>query len=97
MIEQSKLEAAIHHYLVRGLIDYGFAPDIGTLKKMVMTDATSVRNADDAPRLRDVWLQTWASENPGEAEARVRGSNGSYRWFLNRMEPSRDEAGAVAA
>ena len=33
MIEQSKLEAAIHHYLVCGLIDYGFAPDIGTLQK----------------------------------------------------------------
>jgi hypothetical protein len=27
MIEQSKLESAIHHYLVRGLIDDGFAPD----------------------------------------------------------------------
>jgi hypothetical protein len=30
---------------VRGLIDYGFAPDIGTLQKMAMADATSVRNA----------------------------------------------------
>src|SRR5215468_9414197 len=44
MIEQSKLEAAIHHYLVRGLIDHGFAPDIGTLQKMVKADATTVRN-----------------------------------------------------
>ncbi len=31
MIEQSKLESAIHHYLVLGLIDDGFAPDIGWL------------------------------------------------------------------
>jgi PAS domain S-box-containing protein len=52
---------------------------------------------DDAPRLRDVWLQTLASEKPGEAEARVRGSDGSYRWFLIRAEPVRDEAGAIVA
>ncbi|WP_050422102.1 PAS domain S-box protein [Bradyrhizobium tropiciagri] len=52
---------------------------------------------DDAPRLRDAWLQTLASEKPGEAEARMRGSDGSYRWFLIRAEPVRDEAGAVVA
>ena len=52
---------------------------------------------DDAPRLRGFWLQSLASEKPGEAEARLRGSDGSYRWFLNRAEPSRDEAGAVVA
>jgi PAS domain S-box-containing protein len=52
---------------------------------------------DDAPRLRDAWLQSLASEEPGEVEARLRGSDGSYRWFLNRAEPSRDEAGAVVA
>src|SRR5215475_5577833 len=57
----------------------------------------AVIHPDDAPRQRDVWLQTWVSEKTGEAEARVRGSDGSYRWFLNRMEPSRDEAGAVVA
>src|SRR6516165_2389312 len=48
---------------------------------------------DDAPRLRNAWLQTLASEKPGEAEARLRGADGSYRWFLIRAEPSRDEAG----
>jgi PAS domain S-box-containing protein len=52
---------------------------------------------DDAPRLRDVWLQSLASEKSGEVEARLRGSDGSYRWFLNRAEPSRDKAGAVVA
>src|SRR5215510_14692607 len=52
---------------------------------------------DDAPRLRDDWLQTWASEKPGEVEARMRGSDGSYRWFLIRAEPVRDEAGALVA
>jgi PAS domain S-box-containing protein len=52
---------------------------------------------DDAPRLRDAWLQTLASEKPGDAEARVRGSDGSYRWFLIRAAPVRDEAGAIVA
>src|SRR5262249_26493918 len=50
---------------------------------------------DDAPRLRDAWLQTSASEKPGEIEARMRGSDGSYRWFLIRAEPVHDEAGAL--
>jgi PAS domain S-box-containing protein len=52
---------------------------------------------DDASSLRDFFLQTWASEKPGEAEARMRGADGSYHWFLNRTEPARDEAGAVVA
>src|SRR6516162_11544663 len=52
---------------------------------------------DDAPRVRDNWLQSVASAKPCEAEARLRGSDGSYRWVLTRAEPSRDEAGAVVA
>src|SRR5215468_94025 len=52
---------------------------------------------DDASRVRDAWLQTLASEKPGEVEARVRGSDGSYRWFLIRAAPARDEAGAIVA
>src|SRR5262249_1412362 len=38
-----------------------------------------------------------ASEEPGEAEARLRGSDGSYRRFLIRAEPLRDNTGAVVA
>ncbi|WP_050421642.1 AAA family ATPase [Bradyrhizobium tropiciagri] len=52
---------------------------------------------DDAPRLRDTWLQVIASKKAGEAETRLRGSDGSYRWFLIRAEPVRDEAGAMVA
>jgi PAS domain S-box-containing protein len=59
--------------------------------------AFALIHPDDAPRLRDAWLQTLASEKPGQAEARMRGSDGSYRWFLIRAEPVRDEAGAVVA
>jgi C4-dicarboxylate-specific signal transduction histidine kinase len=44
-----------------------------------------------------MWLQLLASEKPGEVEARMRGSDGSYRWFLVRAEPSRDDTGKVVA
>src|SRR5262249_14682358 len=36
-----------------------------------------------------------ASEQPGEAEARLRRFDGSYRWFLFRASPLRDESGRV--
>ena len=52
---------------------------------------------DDIPHLRETWLQVLASERPGEAEARMRSSNGSYRRFLIRAEPLRDETGALVA
>jgi PAS domain S-box-containing protein len=52
---------------------------------------------DDLARLREIWAQILASEEPGEAEARMRSSDGSYRWFLIRAEPLRDDTGAVIA
>lgn len=45
MIEQRELESTIHHYLIRGLIDDGFAPDIGRLQELVGAEAASVREA----------------------------------------------------
>ena len=52
---------------------------------------------EEGPRLRNVWLQLLASETPGEAEARMRRHDGSYRWFLIRAEPSHDDTGTVVA
>jgi PAS domain S-box-containing protein len=57
----------------------------------------AVIHPDDVPRLREIWLQVLASGEPGEAEARMRSSDGSYRWFLIRAEPLRDDTGAVVA
>lgn len=45
MIDQGRLESAIHHYLVRGLIDDGFAPDIERLQQLVAADSASARAA----------------------------------------------------
>jgi PAS domain S-box-containing protein len=57
----------------------------------------AVIHPEDVPRLRDRWLEALATEKPGEAEVRMRSSDGSYRWFFIRAEPSRDDTGAVVA
>jgi PAS domain S-box-containing protein len=51
---------------------------------------------DDLGRLNDYWLSIIASGQPGEIEARLRRFDGSYRWFLFRANPLRDESGAIA-
>jgi PAS domain S-box-containing protein len=68
-----------------------------SLEQAVGWQWLAVIHPDDVPRLRDIWLQVLASEKSGEAEARMRRHDGSYRWFLIRAEPSRDETGAVVA
>jgi formate hydrogenlyase transcriptional activator len=43
----------------------------------------------------DTWLALLASGEPGEAEARLRRGDGTYRWCLFRTVPVRDELGHV--
>ncbi len=50
----------------------------------------------DLPNVMQDWPRSIATGETFEMEARIRHSSGSYRWFLIRAEPSRDEAGAVA-
>jgi len=45
MVEESKLQSAIHHHLIRGLIDNGFAPDIARLQELVSAEPASVAAA----------------------------------------------------
>jgi PAS domain S-box-containing protein len=52
---------------------------------------------DDRPALHYAWLGMLETGKPGEVEARMRRSDGSYRWFLFRSEALRDEAGAIVA
>src|ERR1700722_1203989 len=52
-------------------------------------DRTSVRN------LTSVGLPRAASANDLITEARLRGVDGKYRWFLGRTMPLRDEAGNI--
>src|SRR5262245_16618318 len=50
---------------------------------------------EDLPRLMDKWLESLASGEPGEIEARLRRHDGVFRWFLIRAEPLRDETGKI--
>ena len=50
---------------------------------------------DDAQGLRDHWEGCLASGTPVNTEARLRGSDGTYRWFLFRANPLRDESGTI--
>src|SRR3989449_911417 len=50
---------------------------------------------DDLARLMAKWETLLNSGEPGESEARLRRSDGIYRWFLFRVEPLRDEAREV--
>ncbi len=50
---------------------------------------------DDLNRVNDYWRSHILSGEPGEVEARLRRFDGSYRWFLLRGNPLRDESGAI--
>jgi hypothetical protein len=50
---------------------------------------------EDLPRLFAVWRGVSALSAPVEAEVRLRGSDGKYRWFLFLAHPSIDASGQV--
>jgi formate hydrogenlyase transcriptional activator len=50
---------------------------------------------DDLGRLTGKWQTLLAKGGPGGSEARLRRSDGLYRWFLFQVEPLRDETGQV--
>jgi formate hydrogenlyase transcriptional activator len=50
---------------------------------------------DDAPGSLAKWSRILPDGLPGEFEVRLRRHDGEYRWFIVRVEPLRDEKGAV--
>ena len=50
---------------------------------------------DDLGRVIRYWQSMALSGVPGEIEARLRRFDGDYRWFLFRVEPMRDQLGAI--
>jgi len=50
---------------------------------------------EDLPALMEKWKGMLVSGEAGEIEARLRRRDGTYRWFLVRAEPFRDEAGKI--
>lgn len=56
---------------------------------------TSVVHPEDASHLAESWNACLASGTPADFEARMRGSNGGYRWFLFRATPLLDDDGKI--
>ena len=50
---------------------------------------------EDLPELLERWRSILASGEPGEIEARLRRSDGEYRWFLLRICPIADASGQL--
>jgi len=50
---------------------------------------------DDSERFKDHMNRALSSGAPGELELRLRKGDGSYRWFLARFNPFRDEHGQI--
>ena len=56
---------------------------------------TAAIHPEDLSQLSAAWQHILASETGGEIEARLQRQDGSYRWFLFRASPLRDETGAI--
>jgi PAS domain S-box-containing protein len=80
-------------YLNRRWLDYTGV----SLEQALGWQWLALIHPDDVLSLRNVWLKGLESGGPGQAEARMRRSDGVYRWFLIRAEPSLDATGAVVA
>ena len=50
---------------------------------------------DDLAELLDSWQSICSSDQPGEMQARLRRSDGEYRWFAFSARPVVDDAGGL--
>ena len=66
-----------------------------TLSEARGTGWTQSLHPEDAPALAAYWGALLQSGESGEYEARLRRFDGTYRWFLIRAVPQRDESGAI--
>src|SRR5580700_11140515 len=56
---------------------------------------TAAVHTEDRGKFMDFWRHLLDSGEAGEIEARLRGCDGDYRWFLFRVEPARDNHGGI--
>src|SRR6185503_12321921 len=78
-------------FLSRGWLEYGGIPQT----ELLDWRWTEAIHPEDAEEFADKWRAAIASGEPFEAESRVRGAHGEYRWFLQRNVPLRDETGRI--
>ncbi len=55
----------------------------------------NLTHPDDSERVKACWDRALASGSAYEVEARLRKHDGSYRWFLARYNPVRDDKGQI--
>ena len=78
-------------YANRGLLDY-----LGTtLDEWRQRSAGSDAHPDDLKRLSAHIARSKSAGSPFEMELRIRKGDGSYRWFLTRFNPMRDDKGNI--
>jgi PAS domain S-box-containing protein len=58
---------------------------------------TSIVHPDDLADLVEGWGRAVASGEPYDTQYRLRRRDGTYRWFLNKAMPVRDDAGTITA
>lgn len=66
-----------------------------TLDAWLHLPTGSDMHPDDAPRLKGPLDDAFSSGTAFELETRLRGADGTHRWFLARGNPLRDDSGAV--
>jgi PAS domain S-box-containing protein len=91
--------AFIHTARLDGYLDYfnrGWLDFLGkSLEDVCGWRWTESVHPEDVAALVQKWRAALASGEPFEAEARVRRADGSYRAFLHRKVPLRDEHGNI--
>jgi PAS domain S-box-containing protein len=96
--EPDYINPRLANYTGRGLDGVGRGPeDVGrTLDDLV---TLKVQNAmihqDDLEAAARAWARAHETQAALDLTARLRGADGSYRWFQARAEPMRDEGGHI--
>jgi len=79
-------------YNNRQFLDY---TGLSEADALVDEQRSAVVHPDDRDALTARWREAFEANEPCEMEFRLRGRDDRYRWFLARVAPLRDAAGAV--
>ena len=60
-----------------------------------LAQPNGVVHPDDLAHVMQDWRRSMERGRPYEAEMRLRGADGQYRWFLVRTDPLRDDNGEI--
>ncbi|MGV3720382.1 MAG: PAS domain S-box protein, partial [Actinomycetota bacterium] len=90
LVWQADAEGAVQYCNLRWLEYTGLSPD-----EVLGWGWARALHPDDLQATRERWEAAAPTGETYEAEYRLRGRDGRYRWFLDRGIPVRDESGAI--